>query len=45
MLESLEKYKKDIYSQNGEDGVIEYLLKELGIDCGYFVDIGAWDGK
>lgn len=45
MLESLENYKKDIYSQNGEDGVVEYLLGKLGIDCGYFVDIGAWDGK
>lgn len=45
MLESLEKYKKDIYSQNGEDGVIEYLLKELNMSGGFFVDVGAWDGK
>lgn len=45
MLGSLEKYKKDIYSQNGEDGVIEYLLKELNINNGFFVDVGAWDGK
>lgn len=45
MLESLEKYKNNIYSQNGEDGVIDYLIKALKIEDGYFVDVGAWDGK
>lgn len=28
------KYTKDIYSQNGEDGIIEELLKRLNIKNG-----------
>ncbi|WP_157221577.1 hypothetical protein [Herbaspirillum sp. YR522] len=34
-----------MFSQCGEDGVIEYLLGLAGIDTGYFVEFGAWDGK
>lgn len=40
-----EKYKRDVFSQRGEDGVIEYFLKKMGVDAGYFVEFGAWDGK
>jgi len=29
------KYQKDIYSQNGEDGIIEELLKRLNISDGW----------
>jgi hypothetical protein len=35
------KYGKKIYSQNNEDGIIEYLCKALGISRGYFVEFGA----
>ena len=28
------KYKKNVYSQNGEDGIIEELLKRLNIKNG-----------
>lgn len=38
------KYCKNIYSQNGEDGIIEQLLKELEIKNGTFCEFGASDG-
>lgn len=39
------RYRKNRYSQNGEDGVIEEILKRLNIPCGWFCEFGAWDGK
>ncbi len=38
------KYCKNIYSQNGEDGILEQILKELGIENGTFCEFGASDG-
>ena len=38
------KYKKNIYSQNGEDGIIEELLNRLNITNGWVCEFGAWDG-
>lgn len=38
------KYAKNIYTQNGEDGIIEKILEELEITSGICVDIGSWDG-
>lgn len=35
----------NVHSQCGEDGVIEYLLGLAGVETGYFVEFGAWDGK
>lgn len=40
-----ESFKRNVYSQTGEDGLIEYFLNRLGIETGYFVEFGAWDGK
>jgi hypothetical protein len=37
-------YCKNIYSQNGEDGIIEELLKRLDISNGWVCEFGAWDG-
>lgn len=38
-------YRKNVYSQNGEDGVIEEILKRLEInDSATFCEFGAWDG-
>ena len=37
-------YSKNVYSQNGEDGVIEELLKRLDISGGWVCEFGAWDG-
>jgi len=44
----LNKYAKNVYSQNGEDGVIEEILTRLQIQHGHerwCVEFGAWDGK
>jgi len=38
------KFSKNIYSQNGEDGIIEEMLKRLEINNGYVCEFGAWDG-
>lgn len=39
------EHRKNVYSQNGEDGVIAYLLKMLKIESGTCCEFGAWDGK
>lgn len=41
------KYARNVYSQFGDDGIIEKLLDDLNIDGstkGLVVDCGAWDG-
>jgi len=38
-------YRKDVYSQNGEDGVLAELLGRLSIERGFCVEFGAWDGR
>ncbi len=38
------KFNKNVYSQNGEDGIIEEMLKRLEINSGYLCEFGAWDG-
>ena len=37
----LAKYGRKVYSQNDEDGVINYLVGALGIHQGYFVEFGV----
>lgn len=45
MTGKLTDYKKNIHSQNGEDGIIEEILKRLNItEHGTFCEFGAWDG-
>jgi len=44
-MNSLSTYRKNIYSQNGEDGVLDEILRRLEISTGSFVEFGAWDGK
>jgi len=43
----LSKYKKNIFSQNGEDGIIEFLINMLNIKSSnnWCCEFGAWDGK
>lgn len=41
------RYQFNVYSQNGEDGVIAELQKRLGLEAGndsWCVEFGAWDG-
>ena len=38
------KYCRNVYSQNGEDGILEQLIRELDITNGSFCEFGASDG-
>ncbi len=44
MIEFVEKYSKNIYSQNGEDGIIEECLRRMKIEIGSCCEFGAADG-
>jgi hypothetical protein len=37
-------HKKNVYSQNGEDGIIEELFKIIGFTSRLSCEFGAWDG-
>ena len=40
------KWRRNITSQNGEDGIIEHLISCIGHSSDrYVVEFGAWDGK
>jgi len=41
---NLLEYNKSIYSTIGNDGIIEEIFKIIGIEKGFFVEFGAWDG-
>lgn len=42
---NLIKYKHNIYSQCGQDGVLRRAIDLMGIEEGYCVEFGAWDGE
>jgi len=37
-------HRRDVYSQTGEDGIIEAILETLPQTDGWCVEFGAWDG-
>ncbi|OIO20041.1 MAG: hypothetical protein CO029_00735 [Candidatus Magasanikbacteria bacterium CG_4_9_14_0_2_um_filter_41_10] len=37
-------FRHDIYSQNGEDGIVEFIIKKIPSLPKYIIDIGANDG-
>ena len=43
------EYRKNVYSQNGEDGVLEEIFKRINVASSnnekWCVEFGAWDGK
>jgi hypothetical protein len=41
---NLTDHRENIYSQNGEDGIITEIFRRLNIPAGWFVEFGAWDG-
>ncbi len=40
----LRAHERRVYSQNGEDGIIEEILRRVGIKTGLFVEFGAETG-
>jgi hypothetical protein len=36
--------RKNVYSQCGEDGILEKIFSTVGTDKGKFVEFGGWDG-
>jgi hypothetical protein len=41
----LREFAHDVTSQNGEDGMLSELARELRLETGWCVEFGAWDGK
>jgi hypothetical protein len=39
------EHEKKVYSQNGEDGIIETIFEEIGVNSMRFLEIGIEDGK
>ena len=44
LLLSMRKFEKRVYSQNGEDGVIEAIFNHIGTTDKYFVEFGTESG-
>ncbi len=44
-LDNLEVAERQVYSQNGEDGVIEAIFATIGVTNRYFVEFGCEDGS
>lgn len=40
----LDESRFNVYSQNGEDGIIAEIFRRIGISAGWLVEFGAWDG-
>ena len=38
-------YRKNVYSQHGEDGVVAEIVRRIGLAPGWTCDVGAWDGR
>lgn len=38
-------HRRDVYSQTGEDGIIEAILETIGERNRWCVEFGAWDGQ
>ncbi|MBU4348428.1 hypothetical protein KJ671_02960 [Patescibacteria group bacterium] len=41
----LSLYEKNVFSQNGEDGILEKIFQVLRVEKGLCVEFGAWNGK
>ena len=44
-LADLEAAERKVYSQNGEDGVIEAIFRQIGVTNRYFVEFGCEDAQ
>jgi len=45
MTAYLKQWQRRVFSQHGEDGIIEYLFQVLGEGTKFYVEIGATDGS
>ncbi len=44
-MSTFQKYRKNVYSQSGEDGVIAEIVRRIGLAPSWTCDVGAWDGR
>ena len=44
MIDFVNKYARNVHSQNGEDGLVTQCVNRIGLAHGYAVEIGANDG-
>jgi len=44
-MSTFQKYRRNVYSQNGEDGVISEIVRRIGLATSWTCDVGAWDGR
>lgn len=45
MISNINKFEQRIYSQNGEDGIIEAIFNQIKTTNKFFVEFGVGDGK
>jgi hypothetical protein len=45
MVSTFQRYRRNTYSQNGEDGVIAEIARRIGLKPSWTCDVGAWDGR
>ena len=43
-MENLNRFGFNLYSQRGEDGILDYIFNHINIKRGLFCEFGAWDG-
>ena len=43
-IKKIQSHEKIVFSQNGEDGILEYLFDTIGTTDKYYVEFGAQDG-
>jgi hypothetical protein len=42
--QDLLQYRSNIYSQNGEDGILDFIFRKIGKGAAVCCEFGAWDG-
>jgi hypothetical protein len=42
---TFQPFRRNVYSQNGEDGVIAEIIRRVGLSPAWTCDVGAWDGR
>jgi hypothetical protein len=45
MFSDLEDHEAQVYSQGGEDGVLQRIFERIGVAHKSYVEFGAWDGQ